>query len=111
MLELATLSASKALCKGDPVDLGPLLPSSCERARIARPTARVGWTNRTHTVTMPLNFLFPESVREVSIRRDGESTFLTTRPSDCSGIRTSWAKASADFMADACHLLVLEHSF
>jgi antitoxin VapB len=41
-----------------------------------RPTARVGWNNRSQTVTMPLEFRFPESVREVFIRREGEKLHL-----------------------------------
>lgn len=47
-----------------------------------RPTARVGWNNRSQTVTMPLEFRFPQSVREVFIRREGESVVLTPRPAD-----------------------------
>lgn len=76
-----------------------------------RPTARVGWNNRSQTVTMPLEFRFPDAVREVFIRRDGESVVLTPRPSDWSGFFASGLTASADFMADADRLPVQERRF
>lgn len=72
------------------------------------PTARVGWNNRSQTVAMPLEFRFPDSVREVFIRRDGESVVPTPRPSDGSGFFASGLTASADFMADADRLPVQE---
>lgn len=75
-----------------------------------RPTARVGWNNRTQVVTLPLEFRFPESVREVFIRREGESVILTPRPQDWSGFFAG-GKASADFMAGAERLPVQERSF
>ncbi len=65
-----------------------------------RPTARVGWNNRTQVVTMPLEFRFPEAVREVYIRKEGESVILTPRPSDWSGFFAAGLKVSADFMAE-----------
>ena len=64
------------------------------------PTARVGWNNRLQTVTMPLEYRFPDSVREVFICREGESVVLTPRPNDWSGFFASGMKASSDFMAD-----------
>jgi antitoxin VapB len=76
-----------------------------------RPTARVGWNNRSQTVTMPLDFRFPESVREVFIRREGESVILTPRPSDWTGFFAASAKASADFMADAERMPIQERTF
>lgn len=76
-----------------------------------RPTARVGWNNRSQTVTMPLEFRFPDSVREVFIRRDGESVVLTPRPGDWSGFFASGLTASADFMADVDRLPVQERRF
>ena len=75
-----------------------------------RPTARVGWNNRSQTVTMPLHFRFPESVREVFIRREGESVVLTPRPTDWSSFFASGLTVSADFMADAERLPVQERS-
>lgn len=76
-----------------------------------RPTARVGWNNRSQTVTMPLEYRFPESVREVFIRREGESVVLTPRPSDWSGFFASGMKASTDFMADIERMPIQERSF
>lgn len=76
-----------------------------------RSTARVGWNNRSQTVTMPLEFRFPESVREVFIRREGESVVLTPRPSDWSGFFALGLTASDDFMADAERMPIQERSF
>ncbi|GAA0746402.1 type II toxin-antitoxin system VapB family antitoxin [Ideonella azotifigens] len=76
-----------------------------------RPTARVGWNNRSQTVTMPLDFRFPESVQEVFIRREGESVILTPRPSDWSGFFALGLKASPDFMATDERMPVQERSF
>lgn len=78
---------------------------------LPRPTARIGWNNRVQTVSIPVDFRFPESVREVFIRREGESVILTPRPADWSGFFESSAKASADFMADAERMPVQERSF
>lgn len=76
-----------------------------------KPTARVGWNNRSQTVTMPLEYRFPDSVREVYIRREGESVVLTPRPTDWSGFFESGVKASDDFMADVERLPVQERKF
>ncbi len=76
-----------------------------------RPTARVGWNNRVQTVSIPVGFRFPESVREVFIRREGESVVLTPRPSDWSGFFASNLKVSADFMDGADRLPIQERSF
>lgn len=76
-----------------------------------RPTARVGWNNRSQTVTLPLEFRFPESVREVFIRREGESVVLTPRPADWSGFFASGRTASADFMAGTERLPLQERAF
>ena len=76
-----------------------------------RPTARVGWNNRSQTVTMPLEYRFPESVREVFIRREGESVILTPRPTDWSGFFASGMTASADFMAESERLPIQERAF
>lgn len=77
---------------------------------LPRQTARVGWNNRTQVVTMPLEFRFPDQVREVFIRREGESVILTPRPRDWSGF-FACGHASADFMADVERLPVQERSF
>lgn len=76
-----------------------------------KPTARVGWNNRSQTVTMPLEFRFPESVREVFIRREGESVVLTPRPTDWSGFFASGLTASSDFMEDAERMPIQERKF
>ncbi len=76
-----------------------------------RSTARVGWNNRVQTVSIPLDFRFPDSVREVFIRRDGESVILTPRPNDWSSFFSLEKKASADFMVVVERLPVQERSF
>lgn len=76
-----------------------------------RPTARVGWNNRSQTVTLPLDFRFADSVRDVFIRREGESVVLTPRPGDWSGFFASGLKASPDFMAGDERLPLQERSF
>jgi antitoxin VapB len=73
-------------------------------------TARIGWNNRTQVVTMPLEFRFSGTVREVFIRKQGESVILTPRPTDWSGF-FAVGKASSDFMADPDRLPVQERSF
>lgn len=77
----------------------------------SKPTARVGWNNRSQTVTLPLDFRFPQAVREVFIRREGESVILTPRPVDWTGFFASGLKASADFMVEAERMPVQERSF
>ncbi len=74
-------------------------------------TARIGWNNRVQTVSIPVDFRFPESVREVFIRREGQSVVLTPRPADWSAFFASNLKASSDFMLDVERLPVQERSF
>jgi antitoxin VapB len=74
-------------------------------------TARVGWNNRVQTVTIPVAFRFADSVREVFIRREGESVILTPRPEDWSGFFSLTQKASPDFMVDVDRLPIQERSF
>ena len=76
-----------------------------------RSTARVGWNNRVQTVSIPLEFRFPDSVRDVFIRRDGESIILTPRPNDWSAFFSLERKTSADVMVGVERLLVQERSF
>lgn len=76
-----------------------------------RPTARVGWNNRSQTVTMPLEYRFPDSVREVFIRREGESVVLTPRPHDWSGFFASGMAASSDFMVECERMPIQERAF
>jgi antitoxin VapB len=84
---------------------------AAQKTPLPRPTARVGWNNRVQTVSIPVGFRFPESVREVFIRPEGESVILTPRPSDWSGFFASDLKASADFMVGVERLPVRERSF
>lgn len=60
---------------------------------------------------MPLEFRFPSSVREVFIRREGESVVLTPRPSDWAGFFASGLTASADFMAETEQMPIQERRF
>lgn len=76
-----------------------------------KPTARVGWNNRSQTVTMPLEYRFPDSVREVFIRREGESVVLTPRPTDWSGFFASGMTASSDFMVEGERMPIQERAF
>jgi antitoxin VapB len=82
-----------------------------KQSSTSKPTARVGWNNRSQTVTMPLEYRFPESVSEVFIRREGESVVLTPRPSDWSGFFASGLKATDDFMSDRQRLPIQERTF
>ena len=61
--------------------------------------ARVGKNNRAQVVTIPLEYRFPEGMKEVFIRKVGEEVILSPRPSDWSAFlasdarpaRTSWS--------------------
>ena len=78
---------------------------------LSRPTARVGWNNRSQTVTMPLEYRFADSVREVFIRREGESVVLTPRPTDWSGFFALGMTVSEDFMSSSERLPIQEREF
>lgn len=78
---------------------------------IPRPTARIGWNNRSQTVTIPIEYRFPESVSEVFIRREGGSVVLTPRPTDWSGFFASGMTASSDFMAESECMPIQERTF
>jgi antitoxin VapB len=84
---------------------------AAKQSSTSKITARVGWNNRSQTVTMPLEYRFPESVSEVFIRREGESVVLTPRPSDWSGFFDSGLKATDDFMSDRHRLPIQERAF
>jgi antitoxin VapB len=60
---------------------------------------------------MPLEYRFPDSVREVYIRREGESVVLTPRPTDWTGFFTLGMKASDDFMAERESMPIQERKF
>jgi antitoxin VapB len=82
-----------------------------KRTSAPRLIALVGWNKRVQTVSIPLDFRFQDSVREVFIRREGESVILTPRPNDWSSFFSLAKKASADFMVDVDRLPVQERSF
>jgi len=81
-----------------------------QKAPNSRPIGRIGRNSRVQTVSIPVGFRFPDAVREVFIRREGESIILTPRPSNWSGFFASGAKASADFMAGVERLPVQERT-
>jgi len=60
---------------------------------------------------MPLEYRFPDSVREVFIRREGESVVLTPRPTDWSGFFASGMTASSDFMVGDEPMPIQERAF
>jgi antitoxin VapB len=61
--------------------------------------ARVGKNNRTQVVTIPLEFRFPENMKEVFIRKVGDELILSPRPNDWSAFLASNIQVSSDFMA------------
>jgi antitoxin VapB len=62
-------------------------------------TARVGKNNRAQVVTIPLEFRFPEGVKEVYIRREGNEIVLSQRPRDWSAFLHAGVRSSPDFMS------------
>lgn len=71
-------------------------------------TARIGKNNRVQVVTIPLEFRFPEGMREVFIRKVGEEIILSPRPLDWSAFLASDVRATDDFMAGVEDLPVQE---
>ncbi len=76
-----------------------------------RRTARVGKNNRAQVVTIPLEYRFPEGMKEVFIRRVGQDLVLSPRPTDWSGFLASATRVSDDFMANVDDLPVQERDF
>jgi antitoxin VapB len=74
-------------------------------------TARVGKNNRAQVVTIPLEYRFPEGMKEVFIRRVGQDLVLSPRPTDWSSFLASPARVSDDFMANVEDLAVQEREF
>ena len=74
-------------------------------------TARVGKNNRTQVVTIPLEFRFPEGMKDVYIRKVGEDVILSPRPRDWTSFVQSDVRASDDFMEGIEDLPVQERSF
>ena len=73
--------------------------------------ARVGKNNRAQVVTIPLEFRFPDGMKQVFIRKVGEDVVLSPRPSDWSAFLASKVRASDDFMVDVADLPVQERGF
>ncbi len=73
-------------------------------------TARVGKNNRAQIVTIPLDFRFPEDMKEVFIRKVGEDVILSPRPQDWAGFLASNVRASEDFMEAVEDLPIQERS-
>ena len=71
-------------------------------------TARVGKNNRAQVVTIPLEFRFPEGMKEVFIRKVGDDVVLSPRPADWSGFLASDLRVSDDFIANLEDLPVQE---
>lgn len=70
--------------------------------------ARVGRNNRAQVVTIPLEYRFPEGMKQVFIRKVGDDVILSPRPSDWSGFFASSVRATEDFMVDIEDLPVQE---
>ena len=71
-------------------------------------TARVGKNNRAQVVTIPLEFRFPEGMKEVFIRKVGEDIVLSPRPTDWSGFLASDVRVGDDFAVKVDDLPVQE---
>lgn len=74
-------------------------------------TARIGKNNRAQVVTIPLEFRFPEGMKEVFIRKIGEDVVLSPRPLDWRDFLDSKVRASDDFMVGIEDLPVQERNF
>lgn len=72
--------------------------------------ARVGMNNRAQIVTIPLEYRFPEGMKEVFIRKVGEDIVLSPRPTDWSAFLAGNARVSDDFAAGIDELPVQERS-
>jgi antitoxin VapB len=73
--------------------------------------ARVGKNNRAQVVTIPLEYRFPEGMKQVFIRKVGDEVILSPRPSDWSAFLASKIRASDDFMVGVDDLPVQERRF
>lgn len=60
--------------------------------------ARVGKNNRAQVVTIPLEFRFPEEMKEVFIRKVGDDVVLSPRPGDWTDFLASSLRVSDDFL-------------
>lgn len=74
-------------------------------------TARVGKNNRAQVVTIPLEFRFPEGMKDVYIRKVGNDVVLSPRPISWQSFLESDLRATDDFMQGVEDLPVQERSF
>ena len=74
-------------------------------------TARVGKNNRAQVVTIPLEFRFPEGMKEVYIRKVGDDVVLSPRPKSWDDFLASKLNVSNDFMADVGDLPLQSRDF
>ena len=75
-----------------------------------RRTARIGRNNRAQVVTIPLEYRFPDGMKEVFIRKVGDDLVLSPRPEDWSAFLDSAVRASDDFMEGIDDLPVQERA-
>lgn len=74
-------------------------------------TARVGKNNRAQVVTIPLEFRFPEGMKDVYIRKVGNDLILSPRPTSWKSFLKSDVRATDDFMESVEDLPVQERKF
>jgi len=73
--------------------------------------ARVGKNNRAQVVTIPLEYRFPEGMKQVFIRKVGDDVILSPRPIDWRAFVASNVRASEDYMSGIEDLPVQERGF
>ena len=73
-------------------------------------TARVGKNNRAQVVTIPLEFRFPEGMKDVYIRKVGNDVVLSPRPTSWRSFLESGLRATDDFMQGVEDLPVHERA-
>lgn len=74
-------------------------------------TARVGKNNRAQVVTIPLEFRFPDGMKDVYIRKVGDDVILSPRPTSWKSFLDSDVRATDDFMDGVEDLPVQERAF
>ena len=73
-------------------------------------TARVGKNNRVQVVTIPLEYRFPEGMKDVFIRKVGDDVILSPHPADWSAFLASDVRTSDDFMENIEDMPVQERA-
>ena len=74
-------------------------------------TARIGKNNRSQVVTLPLEFRFPEDMKEVFIRKVGRDIVLSPRPRSWTDFLASDVRVSDDFMVGVDDAPLQERQF